>query len=193
MHARDRPSRYGHWGVIVIKCLANNKKMSKQEKTQNIENVLASLIRQRDFEGKMLEQKVFSLWPEVVSEPIANHAYPTSLSAGILTVRTEHPVYQTQLSFLKVNILAELNARLGRAVVKDLRLEFRPADAAPIGARGPVPRALLTEKQRQRKKLPEKTRTQIEVALAGVADENLKASLRLLFVTQSEETDAITP
>ena len=167
--------------------------MSKQEKTQNIENVLASLIRQRDFEGKMLEQKVFSLWPEVVSEPIANHAYPTSLSAGILTVRTEHPVYQTQLSFLKVNILAELNARLGRAVVKDLRLEFRPAHAAPTGARVPVPRALLTEKQRQRKKLPEKTRTQIEVALAGVTDENLKASLRLLFVTQSEETDAITP
>ena len=162
--------------------------MSKQEKTQNIENVLASLIRQRDFEGKMLEQKVFSLWPEVVSEPIANHAYPTALSAGILTVRTEHPMWKTELSLLKVNILAELNAQLGRAVVKDLRLELRPPHAAPTGARGPVPRALLTErqlkeKQRKRKKLPEKTRTQIEVALAGVTDENLKASLRRLFYT----------
>ena len=161
--------------------------------TKNVGAVLASVVRERNFEGKMLEQKVFSRWRDVVGEAIANHAHPASLSAGILTVWTAHPAYQTELSFHKVKILAELNALLGRAVVKDLRLEFRPGQAADSssGEGATVARQTVSPPKPgcPQRALTSETLTQLEVALAGVTDEPLKDALRRLFVTQSEENE----
>lgn len=168
--------------------------MSRTTKnTKNVEEVLTTIVRQRHFEDKLVEQKVFSLWRDVVGEALANHARPASLSAGILTVWTEHPVYQTQLSFLQMKILEALNTQLGRAVVKTLRLELRPGQVS-----GPALRdsATLTKQNSQnrmprpKRALTAETLTQVELSVAGITDEALKDALRRLFVTQCQENDS---
>lgn len=169
------------------------KNTKNTKNTRDINEVLTTIVRQRHFEDKLLEQKVFSLWRDVVGEALANHARPTSLSAGILTVWTEHPAYQTELSLLQMKILAELNAQLGRAVVKTLRLELRPGQVS-----GQVPdlaardSATLTGQKSSRPKraLTAETLTQVELSVADITDEALKDALRRLFVTQCQEEES---
>ena len=164
--------------------------------TKNVNEVLTSIVRQRHFEDKLVEQKVFSLWRDVVGEALGSHARPASLSAGILTVWTEHPAYQTELSLLQMKILDELNAQLGRAVVKTLRLELRPGQVS-----GPALRegATLTKQKSSRQKQPPpkraltaETLTQVELSIAGITDEALKDALRRLFVTQCQDMSRIS-
>ena len=161
--------------------------------TKNVNEVLTAIVRQRHFEDKLVEQKVFSLWRDVVGEALANHARPASLSAGILTVWTEHPAYQTELSLLQMKILEALNAQLGRAVVKTLRLELRPGQVSGQ-VLGPASRdgATLTKQKSSRPKraLTAETLTQVELSIAGITDEALKDALRRLFVTQCQEEDS---
>ena len=169
--------------------------MSRTTKnTKNVNEVLTSIVRQRHFEDKLHEQKVFSLWRDVVGEALANHARPASLSAGILTVWTEHPAYQTELSLLQMKILDALNTQLGHTVVKTLRLELRPGQVS-----GPALRdsATLTKQKRSRQKQPRpkraltaETLTQVELSVSGITDEALKDALRRLFVTQCQENDS---
>ena len=175
----------------------NTRDTKNTKNTQNIDEVLTTIVRQRHFEDKLVEQKVFSLWRDVVGEALANHARPASLSAGILTVWTEHPAYQTELSLLQVKILEGLNTQLGHAVVKTLRLELRPGqvsgqvqgqmqdpasrDSATLtGQKSSLPKRALTAE----------TLTQVELSVAGITDEALKDALRRLFVTQCQEEDS---
>lgn len=165
--------------------------MQKQQ-TQNVSLVLDSLIRKQHFDAKILEQNVFSRWRDVVGDAIADNAQPASFSAGILTVWTAHPMYQTELSLLKVKILTELNAKLGRAVVKDLRLKLRPAQETrspsvpdTTGATGAAGATVTQQNVSSTEPaLTSETLTQLDVTLAGVTDEPLKDALRRLFVTQ---------
>ena len=186
-------ARAVHAPTRVVERLANYENMQKQQQTQNVSLVLDSLIRKQHFDGKILEQNVFSRWRDVVGDAIADNAQPASFSAGILTVWTAHPMYQTELSLLKVKILTELNAKLGRAVVNDLRLKLRPVQetgspsvpdtTGTTGAAG----AIVTQQNVSSTELAltSETLTQLEVTLAGVTDEPLKDALRRLFVTQT--------
>ncbi len=161
--------------------------------TEHISPLLKTLIGERHFAAKMLEQQVLSLWREVVGEPIANHAHPASLSDGILTVWTTHPAYQTEVSFHKVQIVAGLNARLERPVLRDLRLECRPGgrgSRAPDGGQEEQglssAKGVRTSTASVSPAVSPATRTAMELALAGITDEALKNALQRLFVTQSE-------
>lgn len=173
------------------------KNTKNTKNTRDINEVLTAIVRQRHFEDKLLEQKVFSLWRDVVGEALGNHTRPASLSAGILTVWTEHPAYQTELSLLQMKILEALNAQLGRAVVKTLRLELRPGQVSGQGQgqmQDPASRdsATLTKQKSSRPKraLTAETLTQVELSIAGITDEALKDALRRLFVTQCQEEDS---
>lgn len=171
--------------------------MQKQQ-TQNVSLVLDSLIRKQHFDAKILEQNVFSRWRDVVGDAIANHTQPASFSAGILTVWTAHPMYQTELSLLKVKILTELNAKLGRAVVNDLRLKLRPVQETrspsvpdTTGATGAADATVTQQNVSSTEPaLTSETLTQLEVTLAGVTDEPLKDALRRLFVTQTRSAQS---
>ena len=171
----------------------NTRNTRDTKNTKNVNEVLTAIVRQRHFEDKLVEQKVFSLWRDVVGEALANHARPASLSAGILTVWTEHPAYQTELSLLQMKILEALNAQLGRAVVKTLRLELRPGQVSGSVARDS---ATLTKQNSQnrmprpKRALTAETLTQVELSVAGITDEALKDALRRLFVTQCQEEDS---
>ena len=161
-------------------------------KTQNIRDLLTELTRSRDFEPKMLEQKVFVLWHKHLGAPLGTKTVPISLSDGVLKIYTEYPPYRTELSFHKQRIIADLNAALGQPVLTDLRIELRQARKATPHPAERAPADPETSKSSKSHASNVRTPTpkelaQIEQAISDVTDTDLKISLRQLFITQSKE------
>lgn len=164
-------------------------------KTQNLRDLLTELTRSRDFEPKMLEQKVFVLWRKRLGTPLGTKTVPVSLSDGVLKIYTEYPPFIRELLFHKQRIIADLNAELGQPILTDLRIELRQAHKATphhtertptdpkiskIAASTPPSSNVIHTPT------PEESE-EIEQAIADVTDTDLKISLRQLFITQSKE------
>ena len=159
-------------------------------KTETLNDLLTELARSRDFEPKMLEQKVFGLWREILGTHLRKITAPVSLSDGVLKITTEYPPVSTELLFRKEKIIADLNAELGQPILTDLKVEVRQADegtshhtepsnTSKPAASPPRPSHVHT--------LTPKELEQIEQATVDVTDTDLKISLRQLFVTKSKE------
>ena len=100
------------------------------------------LARNRGWSGRMAEGSVFGQWSTVVGEQIAEHASPTSLRDGILTVTAESTAWATQLRMVQSQILAKIAASVGDGVVTSLKI-LGPSGTTwqkgprNFGARGP--------------------------------------------------------
>jgi len=70
-------------------------------------------------------------WPEIVGEDMARHAEPTSLRAGVLKVRTDSPVWATEIGYLVTELKGRLNEALGGEVVKEVRVWTGPGRVQP--------------------------------------------------------------
>ncbi|MFN8545176.1 MAG: DUF721 domain-containing protein [Candidatus Binatia bacterium] len=67
----------------------------------------------------------FALWTEwdaIVGDPLCRHARPGRLRRGVLVVQVDDSAWMQEVHFFKREIRARLNARLGRAAVRDLFL-----------------------------------------------------------------------
>lgn len=163
-------------------------------KTENLRDLLTELARSHDFEPKMLEQKVFVLWRELLGTPLGTRTVPVSVSNGVLKVYTEYSPFKQELLLLKQRIIADLNAELGQPILTDLRIEIRQAHKA-ISHQTERPStnpkiskatASTPRPSNVRTLTPEESE-QIEQAIVDVTDTDLEFSLRQLFITQSKE------
>ena len=154
-------------------------------KSRNLRHLLTEIIRTHQLEAKILEQKVFALWRKHLDAPLNTKTVPVSLSSGVLKIRTAHPAYVTELSFHKQRLLTDLNAELGQPVLTDLRIECRPAHAAPPPEQD---RSALTEKiaDAPKKAVTSEQLDRIEQTLTSVSDTELRKALAQLFTTQSK-------
>lgn len=68
---------------------------------------------------------ILSCWDEVVGEVVAGHARPRALRDSTLFVEVDEPGWATQLRYLRGEISAGLNDRLGHKVVVSIELSVR--------------------------------------------------------------------
>lgn len=87
------------------------------------------VARNRGWTPRVAEGSIFGQWPTVVGEQIADHANPSSLREGVLTVEAESTAWATQLRMVQAQILAKIAASVGDGVVTSLRI---------IGPSGPT-------------------------------------------------------
>ena len=161
-------------------------------KTQNSHELIKEFVRTQGFELKMLEQKVFSLWRQYLGTPIGTKTMPVSISGGILKVYTEYPPYKKHLLLLKERIIADLNAKLGQPILRDLRIDVRQfltstpshttSTPTETEASDTIPE---TSPASTTHEPTSETLEQIEQMIADVTDTDLKTSLHQLFVSQS--------
>lgn len=90
---------------------------------QKIGAVLSDLIRKFGYEDKLREVDAVKLFNEVAGEKIAEHCQAIKITDGRLILRVSDPIWRQQLVFLKGDLIAKLNARLGKSVVKDIYLK----------------------------------------------------------------------
>ncbi|BBY74487.1 UPF0232 protein [Mycolicibacterium parafortuitum] len=85
-------------------------------------SVTKDVARSRGWSSRVAEGAVFGRWRAVVGEQIAEHASPTNLQDGVLTVSAESTAWATQLRMVQSQILAKIAAAVGDGVVTSLKI-----------------------------------------------------------------------
>lgn len=83
---------------------------------------------------------LWARWVDIVGPDVAQHAEPSSLRSGLLRVRTDSPVWATEISYLGEEIRRRANELLGRELVAEVRVWTGPGAMSARRAR-PVPAA----------------------------------------------------
>jgi hypothetical protein len=146
----------------------------------SVGNLIQSILRQQGLDGKLREYRAWQVWDEVVGPQIAAKARPIRIREGILEVRVEQPVWMQQLQLLKPKILARLNERLEGAAIKDLYLRRGKIERDLAEAETPPPPSW------QSARLTKEEESHIEAALAPLADQELRQSLRAILIRQAK-------
>lgn len=86
-----------------------------------LEKALEELISSLGIKKRVEGYKIMSLWSEVVGERIGENAQPKEVRNGILFVATASSTWAEELTFLKSNLREQLNKRVGKRILKDIR------------------------------------------------------------------------
>lgn len=89
---------------------------------QTLGAATSDLARNRGWSGRVAEGSVLGRWTTVVGEQIAEHAVPTGLRDGVLTVSAESTAWATQLRMVQSQLLAKIAAAVGDGVVTSLKI-----------------------------------------------------------------------
>jgi predicted nucleic acid-binding Zn ribbon protein len=89
---------------------------------QALGTAASEVARNRGWSRRVAEGAVFGRWTAVVGEQIAEHATPTSLHDGVLTVSAESTAWATQLRMVQAQLLAKIAAAVGDGVVSSLKI-----------------------------------------------------------------------
>ena len=99
-----------------------------------IQKPLKDLLDRLGLKEPMEGWAAVSLWDDVVGERVAAHSHAVAFRDGTLVVEVDSASWMNELSYLRRRVAEELNRRLGKDLVQDIRLQ--PAESA---GRGPVP------------------------------------------------------
>ncbi|MFN8102761.1 MAG: DUF721 family protein [Mycobacterium sp.] len=80
------------------------------------------LAKTRGWNRRVSEGAVFGQWSNVVGEQIAEHAAPTNLTDGVLSISAESTAWATQLRMVQTQLLAKIAAAVGDGVVTSLKI-----------------------------------------------------------------------
>jgi predicted nucleic acid-binding Zn ribbon protein len=93
------------------------------------------LARSRGWNRKVAEGAVLGQWSTLVGEQIAEHAAPTQLRDGVLSVSAESTAWATQLRMVQAQLLAKIAAAVGDGVVTSLKIT---GPSGPSWRKGPL-------------------------------------------------------
>lgn len=101
---------------------------------QPLGRATSDLAKSRGWTPRVAEGTVFAQWASVVGEQIAEHAQPTALRDGVLSVAAESTAWATQLRMVQSQLLAKIAAEVGDGVVTSLKIT---GPTAPSWRKGP--------------------------------------------------------
>lgn len=101
---------------------------------QPLGRLARDLAKKRGWSAQVAEGTVLGNWSSVVGHQIADHAVPTALNDGVLSVAAESTAWATQLRMIQAQLLAKIAAAVGNGVVTSLRIT---GPAAPSWRKGP--------------------------------------------------------
>ena len=93
---------------------------------KKLRDILDPFARRVGMDAGAATGRVWSEWPSIVGPDIADHAEPTSLRRGVLRIRTDSPVWATELTYLSEEIRRRVNDALGRDEVTGVKIWTGP-------------------------------------------------------------------
>lgn len=78
-----------------------------------LSEMLDKVLRGMRVSDKKAAFGLFSHWPEIVGETVAEHVSPKRLEKRVLTVEVDDPAWATQLKFLEPQLLSTLREHVG--------------------------------------------------------------------------------
>ena len=148
--------------------------MRKRGEITGMAALLTALAAERQWAGPLNRHRLFDFWLEAVGPEVADHARPQVIRGSVLHVEVTDSVWMQQLHLQRGFLLEILNQRLGEEGLTDIRfvLKSRPcfAETTPPPSRPqpPDPKKLAA----------------FEKFLAGIGDEQVRASLKRIWLAQ---------
>jgi predicted nucleic acid-binding Zn ribbon protein len=90
---------------------------------QSFSAATRDLAQSRGWSKQVAEGAVLGQWLTVVGDQIADHAVPTSLRDGVLTVSAESTAWATQLRMVQSQLIAKIAAAVGHGVVTSMKIQ----------------------------------------------------------------------
>ena len=85
-----------------------------------LSGLLEAVISELGLGQKVAECRAQLAWERAVGEQLAQHAQPMRIKRGRMEVAVSSPVWSSQLSFMKGEILKRINGEAGSEIVTDL-------------------------------------------------------------------------
>jgi predicted nucleic acid-binding Zn ribbon protein len=99
--------------------------VERKDRCLAVGDVLKRLIPKLGLSERLDEEQVREVWAEVVGEFLAQHAVPSGLSGGILSIQVLQPSVRYELERnWKQEILQKLQARFGKKVIREIRFRI---------------------------------------------------------------------
>jgi len=95
--------------------------MRREREPMPIKEVLAQTISRLGLKKGLQDNRAVDCWEAVVGEKVAAKSYPLKITAGVLYIKTESPVWSQQLSLMAEELKQKMNEHLGQATVKQIR------------------------------------------------------------------------
>lgn len=97
-------------------------------------DVIDSLTVKLGWTSPLAKSELLLGWPSIVGTETAEHAEPTGIEEGVLTVRCDSTAWATQLRLMRAQITTEIAKRFPEAGIQSVRFE---GPNAPSWKRGP--------------------------------------------------------
>ena len=107
---------------LYISEVMHGLKGTRSNRIRRIDDILASLLRQKKWRAGLIFARIQKEWPQIVTPEVAAHAKPEHFSRGRLDIVCDHDVWRAELQFLKPELLARLTEAFGEGIVKDIWL-----------------------------------------------------------------------
>ncbi|MFI5335484.1 MAG: DUF721 domain-containing protein [Opitutales bacterium] len=95
---------------------------SRRRKTQELGELIDSLLIKYRISHDSLEHSIREKWPELVGPANASYSHPVVLERGLLLVLVSHAVVRNELFHHRDSILAKLRKLPGCASIKGITL-----------------------------------------------------------------------
>jgi|GEM_PF-527872 len=156
---------------------------------QSIKVILQNVLRRTGIDEKMEECRALLLWDDVASS-LAARTEPVGITRGRMAVNVTDSVVLHQLTFYKRKYIDKINLMMGKHIVKDIvfrvgKVGKGHGDKGAGGRGGSESRDDYIRRLRS-VELDQDELTRIDEMVAQVEDEEIRDSLRELFISQSK-------
>lgn len=140
-------------------------------------DVVDKLLKGLGLDERLHQYRALIIWDEVVGPQIAARTRPVRIREGVLEVNVDQPTWRQQLQLMKPKILAQLNAELGKATIKDLYLKRGKVNVRAEKQKEPPPAWRMVQ-------LDESEKKQVEDLLTAIEDPELHDEMERFLLKQ---------
>jgi len=92
----------------------------------HIGSIIGDVLRKYRHETDADLVEVWQIWDDIVGTVIAQNAMPAAFKGRILLVHVSSSAWVHQLQFLKKEMIAKINATVGKTLIEDLKFKIGP-------------------------------------------------------------------
>jgi len=97
--------------------------LRRNSNQQSLGEVIKDFLKQSGWQQKLDEVKVLTEWDKILGPSLAKYTEEVFIQNKILHIRLNSSALRQELSFRKTEIIDELNASVGKEVIKDIVLK----------------------------------------------------------------------
>ena len=102
------------------------ERKKRKAKFVHIGSLLDDVLKKYRHETNAELVKVWQVWDNIVGNVIAQNAKPAAFKGRILLVHVTSSTWIHQLQFLKKEMIAKINHKLGKTLIEDLKFKIGP-------------------------------------------------------------------